>query len=67
LISVIVDNNWRKDSLKDLDIFIPSHAKAQQEFENMDSFNKLLPPEKTKEWNDIGLTDLLGNGNSTMF
>jgi hypothetical protein len=54
LISVIVDNDWRKDSLRDLDIFIPSHAKTQAE-EGPENLNKLLPPEKTKEWTDIGI------------
>ena len=61
LLSVIVDNNWRKDSLKDLDIILPNHAKTQNDPEITEGgYNKIIPNEKSKEWNDIGLQDLLG-------
>ena len=48
LLTEIVDNEWRKDIIKDLNIWIPENAKMVGTLDNED-----------KKWNDTGLHDLL--------
>ncbi|EWS71323.1 hypothetical protein TTHERM_000327419 (macronuclear) [Tetrahymena thermophila SB210] len=62
LLSVIVDNEWRKESFKNVNIFIPEGAKLTINNDANDAHEPSLkfPIEKVKEWNDIGLHELLG-------
>ncbi|KAL4501657.1 hypothetical protein ABPG72_018708 [Tetrahymena utriculariae] len=62
LLSVIVDNEWRKESFKNVNIFIPEGAKLTINNDANDTHEPSLkfPIEKIKEWNDIGIHELLG-------
>ena len=58
---MIVDNNWRKESLKDVEIFVPNNGKLTNDFlDQVDGLTKFGGAEKVKEWNDLGMMDMLG-------
>lgn len=51
-----VDTAWRKDVLKDVNIYV-CDKKDHQNLELPDSLPKI---EKDREWTDIGIQELLG-------
>jgi len=45
---------------EDVNIFIPEGAKLSMNTENGDEPSLKFPAERVKEWNDIGIHELLG-------
>lgn len=57
----VIDDEWRREKFNDLDVVLPfSVSKTIQMESYADTDNQRgLPISETKEWNDLGMNDLI--------
>ena len=57
----VIDDEWRKEKLEDLDIFLPPEINKNFQMQGMDADSQSrLPFSETKEWTDLSLDELIG-------
>jgi hypothetical protein len=55
-----IDSSWRKDSIGDVNIFVPETEAGKNELNEITEMYLKIPHERPREWTESGIADLLG-------